>query len=316
MESEIITRSEFKQTSIAVEGLKGRGWKGSLVVMKLPWSFLQCLCIIHEFKPHLVFGVGGYSSGPVCLAARVLGIPAAVHEQNSYPGVTNRLLCRVVDRVFISFEESRNHFGGGELYLTGNPIREEFLVTAPRNRSDSMFTVLVIGGSQGARAVNDAFVEALVLLKQRGRELRVIHQTGRMDHDRIQAAYRGKGLKGEVSPFIQDMAGAYNRADLVVSRAGAGAIFELAALGKPSVLIPFPFAANNHQETNARVLAEAGGAEIMVQEDLNGQALSQALVKYMDNPEKLAKMGEAARMVAKPGAAQEITNLLLDMIEP
>jgi UDP-N-acetylglucosamine--N-acetylmuramyl-(pentapeptide) pyrophosphoryl-undecaprenol N-acetylglucosamine transferase len=316
MESEIIARSGFDQASIAVEGMKGRGWKGAQVMLKLPWSFFQSLSIMHEFKPHLVFGVGGYSSGPVCLAARVLGIPAAVHEQNSYPGVTNRLLCRVVDRVFISFEESRAHFGGGNLYLTGNPIREEFLVTKPRDLRDPRFTVLVIGGSQGARAVNDAMVEALVILKERGRDLRVIHQTGRTDHDRIQAAYREKGLQGEVSAFIQDMAGAYARADLVVSRAGAGAIFEVAALGKPSILIPFPFAANNHQETNARVLVEAGGAEMVLQGALSGEVLADAVLKYMDKPELLAEMGEAARRVAKPDAAQVIANLLMDMIKP
>jgi len=315
MESEIIVRSGFDQASIAVEGMKGRGWKGAMVLLKLPWSFLQCLGIMREFKPHLVFGVGGYSSGPVCLAAGALGIPAAVHEQNSYPGVTNRLLCRVVDRVFISFEESRACFGGGNLYLTGNPIREEFLAAKPRDRRDPRFTVLVIGGSQGARAINDAFVEALVILKARGRDLHVIHQTGQMDHERIQAAYREKGLQGEVSAFIQDMAGAYAQADLVVSRAGAGAVFELAAVGKPSILIPYPFAANNHQETNARVLVEAGGAEMMVQEAMNGDVLADAVLKYMDRPELLADMGRAAGRVAKPDAARDIVNLLMDMIK-
>jgi UDP-N-acetylglucosamine--N-acetylmuramyl-(pentapeptide) pyrophosphoryl-undecaprenol N-acetylglucosamine transferase len=315
MESEIIMRSGFEHASIAVEGMKGRGWKGAVVLLKLPWSFFQCVSIMREFKPHLVFGVGGYSSGPVCLTARILGIPSAVHEQNSYPGVTNRLLCRVVNRVFISFEESRNHFGGGSLYLTGNPIREEFLATRPGDRRDSRFTVLAIGGSQGARAINDAFVEALAILKERGRDLKIIHQTGLVDHDRIQAAYREKELHAEVSAFIQDMAEAYARSDLVVSRAGAGAVFELAALGKPSILIPFPFAANNHQETNARVLAEAGGAEIMLQETLTGGALAGAVEKYMDNPEALADRGEAARRVAKPQAAREIANLLMDMLK-
>jgi UDP-N-acetylglucosamine--N-acetylmuramyl-(pentapeptide) pyrophosphoryl-undecaprenol N-acetylglucosamine transferase len=221
-----------------------------------------------------------------------------------------------VDRVFISFEESRAHFSGGNLYLTGNPIREEFLVKKPRDRGgDPRFTVLVIGGSQGARAINDAFVEALVILKGGGRNLRIIHQTGGTDHDRIQVAYREKGLQGDVSAFIRDMAGAYAQADLVVSRAGAGAIFELAALGKPSILVPFPFAANHHQETNAGVLAEAGGAEIMVQEALSGKALADAVMKYMDNPELLAEMGEAARRVARPEAAQEIATLLMDMIK-
>ena len=316
MESEIIAASGFDQTSIAVEGMKGRGWKGAWVLLKLPWSFFQSLSIMHDFKPHLVFGVGGYSSGPVCLTAKVLGIPAAVHEQNSYPGVTNRLLCRVVDRVFISFEESEAYFSGGNLYLTGNPIREEFLRTPPRDLGDPRFTVLVVGGSQGARALNDAMVEALIILKARGRDPRVIHQTGRIDRDRIQGAYREKGLEGDVSAFIQDMARAYARADLVVSRAGAGAVFELAALAKPSILIPYPFAANNHQETNARVLVEAGGAKMLLQSDLSGDVLADAVMMYMDNPALLAGMGEAARKVAKPDAARAITNLMMDMIKP
>jgi UDP-N-acetylglucosamine--N-acetylmuramyl-(pentapeptide) pyrophosphoryl-undecaprenol N-acetylglucosamine transferase len=316
MESEIIARSGFDQVSISVEGIKGRGWKGALVLLKLPWSFFRCLGILREFKPNLVFGVGGYSSGPVCVAARFLGIPSAVHEQNTFPGVTNRLLCRVVDRVFISFEESRTHFGGGNLYLTGNPILEELLFQKPRDRFSSTFTILVIGGSQGARAVNEAFVEALVILKERGKEPAVIHQTGQADEDRVRAAYAEKGLQGEITVFIQDMTEAYSQADVVVSRAGAGAIFELAALGKPSILIPFPFAANNHQEKNARVLVEAGGAEMMAQEALSGEALADALMKYMDNPALLAAMGEAAGRVARPKAAQEIADLLSDMIEP
>jgi len=316
MESEIIKHSGFEHAAIAVEGMKGRGWKGVPVLLKLPWSFFHCVRIMFEFKPHLVFGVGGYSSGPVCLAAKILGIPSAVHEQNSYPGVTNRLLCRVVNRVFISFEESRKYFGGGDLYLTGNPIREEFLVRRTEERRDPRFTLLAVGGSQGSRAVNDALVEAVAILKKRGRELCTIHQTGRQDHDRIEAAYRERGLHAEVSAFIQDMAEAYARADLVVSRAGAGAIFELAALGKPSILIPFPFAANNHQHTNAAVLAHAGGAEIIVQDALNGQALAGTVEKYMDNPKALAEMGEAARRMARPHAAREIADLLVDMIKP
>jgi UDP-N-acetylglucosamine--N-acetylmuramyl-(pentapeptide) pyrophosphoryl-undecaprenol N-acetylglucosamine transferase len=252
----------------------------------------------------------------VCVAARVLGIPSAVHEQNSYPGVTNRLLCRIVDRVFISFEESRAHFGGGAVSLTGNPIRETFLKPVPRDRTDPAFAVLVVGGSQGARAINDAFVEALRILKDAGREVRVIHQTGPQDEDRIRTAYKERGLQGEVSGFIQDMARAYAEADLVVSRAGAGAVFELAALGKPSILIPFPHATNNHQVTNALALVNAGGAEMILQEHLSGRLLAEAVTRRMDHPEALVSMGEAAGKVAKPEAAREIADLLMDMVKP
>ncbi len=316
MESDILSRAGFQQTSIAIEGIKGRGWKkGLMVLVKLPWSFLQSLLIIRGFSPHLVLGVGGYSAGPVCVAARVMGIPSAIHEQNSFPGLTNRLLCRFVDRVFISFEESEKHFTGGSLFLTGNPIRRELLAPVVSEKEESeAFTVMVTGGSQGARAINEAFVEALGALKERGRDLRAIHQTGEGDWDRVKEAYGNLGLTGEVIPFIQDMAGAYQKADMVVSRAGASTISELAALGKPSILVPYPYAANNHQVTNARVLVDRGGAEMILQEDLTGEGLATLLEKYMDDRPALKKMGEAAKSAGKPDADRIIVDHLMDML--
>jgi len=315
MESEVLRREGFRQTSIAVEGMKGRGpLKGAWAGLKLPWSFLQSLRIIRGFAPHLVLGVGGYSAGPVCLAARVMGVPSAIHEQNSFPGVTNRLLCRVVNRVFISFEASRKHFSAGSIHLTGNPIRPDFVIPETRqSRNGKLFTVAVVGGSQGARALNQAFVEALTLLKKRNRPCRVIHQTGALDYERTAGLYREKGLEAEVRPFIQDMAGVYREADLVVSRAGAGAVFELAAMGKPSLLIPYPFAANRHQETNAQFLVEAGAAEMILQENLTGEVLAERLQGFMDNSAALEKMGQAAKSVSKPDAAQRIADMLLEM---
>ena len=316
MESEVLRKTGFRQRSIAVEGMKGRGLlKGAWVTLKLPWSLLESLWILRGFSPHLVLGVGGYSAGPVCLAARVMGVPSAIHEQNSFPGVTNRLLCRVVDRVFISFEESRKHFSGGSIFLTGNPIRPEFVTAETRTgEKGGVFTVAVVGGSQGARAINEAVVEALALLKERKRPCRVIHQTGDLDYEKTVAHYKAKGLEAEVMPFIQDMAGVYREADLVVSRAGAGAVFEMAAMGKPSLLIPYPFAANRHQETNARFLVEAGAAEMILQENLTGEVLADRLVKWMEGRAALEKMGQAARRVSKPDAAQKIADLLLEMV--
>lgn len=316
MESEVLRKAGFRQTSVAVEGMKGRGlFKGAWAALKLPWSFLESLWIIRGFSPHLVLGVGGYSAGPVCLAARVMGVPSAVHEQNSFPGVTNRLLCRVVNRVFISFEGSRKHLSGASIHLTGNPIRAEFVTSETRlSRNGKLFTVAVVGGSQGARAINSAFVEALALLKERNRPCRVIHQTGELDYERTAALYKEKGLEAEVRPFVQDMAGVYRDADLVVSRAGAGAVFEMAAMGKPSLLIPYPFSANRHQETNAQFLVEAGAAEMILQENLTGEVLAERLQKFMENRAALEKMGQAARSVSKPDAAQRIADLLLEMV--
>lgn len=316
MESEVIARHGFSQTPIDVEGLKGRGWRrGAVTAMKLPWSFYQALSIIREFLPHLVVGVGGYSSGPVCLAARWRGIPCAVQEQNSFPGLTNRLLCRVVDRVFVSFEESRAHLPCRSVLWTGNPVRKELLKAARTGRrEDERFCILVVGGSQGARAVNEAFVEALGILVREGRDVRVIHQTGESDFERMAEGYSQKGLRGEVSPFIQDMAWAYTQADLVVSRAGATTLSELTSLGKPSILIPYPYAANNHQELNARSTVQAGGAEMILQGELSGERLARALMRCMDDPEALKRMGVQAGTLGRPNAVEVIVDNLMEMI--
>ncbi|MBW1934147.1 MAG: undecaprenyldiphospho-muramoylpentapeptide beta-N-acetylglucosaminyltransferase [Deltaproteobacteria bacterium] len=316
METRIITESGFPHASISVEGIKGRGWKkGSLVVMKLPWSLFQSLKIVRKFSPHVVLGVGGYSAGPLLLAAKIMRIPTAIHEQNSFPGLTNRLLCRFVDRVFISFEESSEHFSGGNILLTGNPIRPEVLEgEKPGEKRGDAFTVLVLGGSQGARAINDAFMEALEILNKKGKAPSVIHQTGERDYSRVLAAYEQKGFKVEVSGFIREMGKAYAEADLVVSRAGATTVAELAALGKPSILIPYPYAANRHQETNAGIIAQRGGAEMILEEELSGDRLADAIARYMEDGKALENMAAAAGSAGKPDAAGVIADNLIEMV--
>jgi len=315
METDILSRAGFKAVSIDVEGIKGRGWKkGVPVALRLPKSIFQSGLIIRRFSPSVALGVGGYSAGPLCTAAKWMGIPTAIHEQNSYPGVTNRLLSRMVDRIFISFEESRSCFKRREVILTGNPVRQELLLSRPvRPEGDDNFTVLVVGGSQGAQAINRIVVETLVCLQERGRKVAVIHQTGTMDYERVVEDYRIRGLEGEISPFIADMAIAYSRADMVVSRAGASTIFELAALGKPSILIPYPHATNRHQEINAGALVREGGAEMMRQEELNAGDLADALTRYMDNRPALQEMGARARHLSRSDAAEAIVDRLMEM---
>jgi UDP-N-acetylglucosamine--N-acetylmuramyl-(pentapeptide) pyrophosphoryl-undecaprenol N-acetylglucosamine transferase len=317
MELDILNRTGFLQSSISVEGLKGRGWlKGLRALIKLPLSFFQSFSIIRDFSPNIVIGVGGYSSGPVCMMARLMGIPSAIHEQNSYPGLTNRLLCRVVEKVFISFEESRVHFSGGSLLLTGNPIREEFLTKEETGRGrNGTFTILILGGSQGARAINRSVVATLKILKEKGKSLDVIHQTGETDYKEVVKAYEREGMKVEIRHFIEDMGRAYNQADLVISRAGATTVSELAALGKPSILIPYPYAANRHQETNAQMLVKAGGAEMMLEEALSGRSLAESLIRYMDDRAVLIEMGQRARKVGRGDAAGVIVDQLMEMIE-
>jgi len=318
MEAEILSSYGYRVSSIQVEGLKGRGWKNGLAVLvKLPGALFQSMTIIRGFSPSLVLGVGGYSSGPMCLAARFKGIPTAIHEQNSFPGLTNRLLSRVVECVLISFEESRAHLGGNNIFLTGNPVRQELFKsydTGSQVQASKDFTVLIVGGSQGARAINEAFAEALVYLKKEGRDLKVIHQTGEIDYDRVVEDYRERGLKGEIAPFIKDMSRAYHRAHMVISRAGATTISELAALGKPSILIPYPYAANQHQEVNGRSLVQAGGAVMILQKNMTGETLAQAIGRYMDDRSTLDTMGENARRVGRRDAAKTIVDQLAGIL--
>lgn len=316
MESRIPAEHGYECVQVDAEGLKGRGWKkGIAVLFKLPKGVIHCAWMIRRFAPSLVLGMGSYAAGPVCLAARLLGIPTAIHEQNSFPGLANRLLGRIVDKVFISFEESREYFTRVQPECTGNPVRKELLNSpAPRPQDRVGFTVLVLGGSQGAAAVNDAMLQAVTQLKGEGRHPRVIHQTGQADFERIRDAYAERGVEAETAAFIRDMGNAYGRADVVVSRAGATTVFELAALGKPSVLIPYPYAANQHQEINAMSLARGGAAEMIRQGDLDGGTLARVLARYMDYPDALADMGRRAKAMGRPEAAATIVDRLLTMV--
>ncbi|MBW1922293.1 MAG: undecaprenyldiphospho-muramoylpentapeptide beta-N-acetylglucosaminyltransferase [Deltaproteobacteria bacterium] len=316
MEAEIVRRHGFPYESLNVEGIKGRGWLRALAVgVRLPGSVIRSAAMIGRLDPDVVLGMGAYSSGPLCLAACLRGVPTAIHEQNSTPGLTNRILAPWVRRTFVSFEESIPLLRARSIEMTGNPVREELLgerTASPRPKGT--FRLLVVGGSQGARAVNSAFVEALALLKGEGWKPGVLHQAGPGDYETVAKAYEDRGLEGRVVPFIEDMGRAYQEADLVISRAGATTIAELAALGKPSVLVPYPYAANRHQDTNARALADVGGAEVIPQEELDGPRLARCITRYMKDPEALRAMGACARAKGKPEAARLIVDRLLEMI--
>ncbi len=334
---EILKGQGHQVIRLNIEGFKGRSISKALMVMAmLPKSVLDSVKILRGHGAQLVFGVGGYTAGPVCVAARLLGVKVAIHEQNTYPGLTNRLLSRISERVFISFEESRRFLRGAQVVLTGTPIRREILThkrrvgsaEQPRASEKRPFTLLVLGGSQGARAINTAVVDALAILGKRGNlpdlarqagAIRVIHQTGELDHGRVKRNYAARlsqedGLEFHLIPFIEDMAWAYGEADLVVSRAGASTLFELAALGKPSILIPYPYATNNHQELNARALEGMGGAVVIPQAELSGERLARAIAQFMEEPERLEKMGQNAKGLSKADAAALISEQLLEMV--
>ena len=293
---------------ISVEGLKGRGvWKQIRALFRIPRGFLQAVGIIFRFAPDVIVGVGGYSSGPVALAARLMGKKVVIHEQNTVPGLTNRILARFVNRICISFPDILNVFKEEKTLVTGNPVRRDLLKTKPETRTNKRFKVLVVGGSQGAHAINLAIVEALEHIKA-PEHIAFIHQAGEKDAPWVKKAYKQLGVDGIVRPFFEDMASAYRFADLVVCRAGATTVAELTALGKPAVFIPFPFAANNHQEFNARYVADAGGGEVILEKDLNGKFLAAKIESYVVNPKALKKMAAQSAQLGRPEAADLIVD--------
>jgi UDP-N-acetylglucosamine--N-acetylmuramyl-(pentapeptide) pyrophosphoryl-undecaprenol N-acetylglucosamine transferase len=317
MEREILSRAGFEARSIDVEGMLGKGFLPILrALAKVVIGSTQSLSIMRDFRPHVIVGVGGYPSGPVCLVALFLRIPTVIHEQNSFPGLTNRILAPVVKKVFISFEESRGYFKKANLFLSGNPIREDLMHPKPVPKgAGENFVLLVMGGSQGARAINRAVISALMELKTAGSVPLVIHQTGTEDLTEVSDDYQGLGLAGEPQAFIEDMASAYASADLVICRAGATTIAELAALGKPSILIPYPFAAHKHQEVNARTLVAIGGADMILETDLSGTTLAAKIRRYMEDRRELQRMSSLALKAGRPRAGQIIAGQVMELID-
>jgi UDP-N-acetylglucosamine--N-acetylmuramyl-(pentapeptide) pyrophosphoryl-undecaprenol N-acetylglucosamine transferase len=297
---------------IEVSGLKTVGALGAVRGrMRLPRALWQARRVVQQFAPDAVIGVGGYASGPVVLMARLRGIPTAICEQNSIPGLTNKILGRVARAVFVSFERTRRFFKPRKTVVSGNPVRRELVqrllgeAAAPRPDPTDSVHVLISGGSLGAVAVNELAAEALIAL---GREtpLSIVHQTGDKGLESTVKRYADAGVTADCRAFITDMAGAYQRADLIICRAGATTVAELAISGKPAVFIPYPFAADNHQEVNARDMADAGAALMFKQSELTGPALADALRPLVTDAARRADMGNRMKALARPGAAATV----------
>ena len=301
---------------IEVSGLKTVGALGALKgLFRLPRALWQARRELKAWRPDVVIGVGGYASGPVVLMARLRGIPTAICEQNSIPGLTNKILGRVARTVFLSFEESRRFFRPKKTILSGNPVRRDLvqrLLAATDTAAGATVHVLVCGGSQGAVAVNELASAALVQLAKTS-QLAIVHQTGEKDLTATRERYAAAGVDAECHAFIKDMAAAYQRADLIIGRAGATTVAELAIAGKPAIFIPYPFAADNHQEINAREMADAGAALMFRQSELTAAALADALRPLLD-PAKRATMGAAMKALAKPQAAATVIDWCEQMV--
>ncbi len=308
----VVPREGFPLETIPVRGMKGRGMRGLREAFYgIPVSFFRSLRIIGRFRPECIVGLGGYASGPLLLAGKTKGIRCAIIEQNLRPGFTNRILGWIVDRIFTTYEESASYFSRAKVVETGNPVRWQKL---PEVRKGEKFTLFVFGGSAGAHRINLCVIEALERLQDLAPGLRVLHQTGENDFASMKAAYGSLPFEAEVVPFIERMDEAYARSDLVLCRAGATTIAELTAFGKGAILVPYPYAAYDHQRRNAQVLKEQGAAEMVLEQELNGEKLAGRIrALYLDR-RRLETMGQAARRLGRPEAAERIVDECLALV--
>jgi UDP-N-acetylglucosamine--N-acetylmuramyl-(pentapeptide) pyrophosphoryl-undecaprenol N-acetylglucosamine transferase len=326
IEARVLPRLGFRLSCIEAAGIRGKSGGSQLKALaKLLYAYSQSRKILKEFRPDRVLGVGGYASGPVVLAARGMQIMRFIHEQNAIPGLTNKLLARVVGKVFISLEEARKFFPKEKTILTGNPVRREILAAAetaknstqptydkggsPLGRGD--FRMLVFGGSAGAHSVNQALIGALPHLMEFRERLLVTHQTGENDLTEVRQAYADAGFRAEIVPFIDDMAGAYLDASLVVCRAGATTIAEVTACGKVCIFIPYPHAVDDHQRRNAEALLKQGAGFMLLERELSGENLARMITDLMEHPEQVTAVGARARELARLDAAKVIVDEML-----
>ena len=312
MEADLVPRHGIDISFIPVTGLRG---KEVSFLLKAPWrlavSLFKAVRVLREHKPVCVVGMGGYAAGPGGVAARLLGVPLVVHEQNAVAGLTNKLLARIATRVLEAFPGTFDgiSFGvAGKVMLTGNPVRPE-IVAVPASAPHTPLRLLVVGGSRGALAINKMLPK---VLKKCGGCVDVWHQTGKEIFDQCRVDYHQLGVSGRVEPFIDDMAQAYEWADLVLCRSGALTVAELAAAGKPGILVPFPFAVDDHQTVNGHYLADRGAALMVQQKDLDVDSLTKMILELADNPDQLELMASSAKTAGLPQATNEVVRHCLE----
>jgi UDP-N-acetylglucosamine--N-acetylmuramyl-(pentapeptide) pyrophosphoryl-undecaprenol N-acetylglucosamine transferase len=329
IEARAIPRLGYQLELISAAGIRG---KGSIAKIKgatmLLYGYAQSRKLLQRYRPDLVLGVGGYASLPVVLAAKGMNIPRYIHEQNALPGMANKVLSRIANRVFISIEESALFFPRDVTLLTGNPLRRQILEKLGVRHKDqdvpdthvscpSRFHLFIFGGSQGAHALNVALPKALAQLDAANRQRMVItHQTGENDYQDVTVAYQAVGLHATVLPFIDDMATEYRKADLIICRAGATTIAEVTALGKACLFVPFPHATDEHQRKNAEALLKQGACEMLVEQEIAGNGLTNAITELMNNPARLQQIGEHAATLARLDAARVIVDEMLKGLQP
>ncbi|MEO6656476.1 MAG: undecaprenyldiphospho-muramoylpentapeptide beta-N-acetylglucosaminyltransferase [Pyrinomonadaceae bacterium] len=313
LEKKIVPDNGFQLSLINSAGLKNVGFVGKVKGLSvLPKSFLEARRIIRQFRPHVVVGAGGYVSGPVLMMAAIMGVPTLVMDSNALPGFTNRRLARFVEKAALTFDDAVPHFGKKGV-ITGNPVRSEFFDIPAKGRSDK-FHVLIFGGSQGARAINSAMKEGLESLSKYAGRLTVTHQTGESDFEVIKNAYADSSFSDvDVRPFISDMFLEFERADLVICRAGATTCAELAAAGKAAIMVPLPTAADDHQRKNAEAFERAGAAKLILQQDLTGDILANQIEMLIETPATINAMESAAKSMGRRDAAEKTVDLIEEL---
>jgi UDP-N-acetylglucosamine--N-acetylmuramyl-(pentapeptide) pyrophosphoryl-undecaprenol N-acetylglucosamine transferase len=316
IEYRLLGQLGYTLSEIDVEGLKGRGLAALIKgLWAIPKSMWQSRLILKDFCPDIVIGVGGYASGPVVMAAYLMGIPTAIAEQNALAGNTNRILGKFVAKIFLTYEQSKNLFAADKVLVTGNPVRAAFAAGLSRTQEKKVGRrILIFGGSQGAATINKTVVAMLPLLQKIKDKVSVVHQTGERDLAMVRQAYEQYGIEAQVSPFIVDMVSAYTASDLIICRAGATSLSEITVAGKASILIPFPFAANDHQALNAQAMVEAGAAAMILESELTAEKLYSFVESLLDDHQKLQDMEVRSKKLGRPDAAARIVDACMQLV--
>jgi UDP-N-acetylglucosamine--N-acetylmuramyl-(pentapeptide) pyrophosphoryl-undecaprenol N-acetylglucosamine transferase len=313
IEAKLIPQTEFDIRYITARGLIKTGALNKILgLLELPRALFQSIRIIRDFKPDFVLGVGGYASGPTLIAAVLMRIPNAIQEQNSVMGTTNRILAKLVDRIFVSWPETEPKTPERKTICTGNPVREDvFKETRGLQREADKINLLVFGGSRGAKSINDALVGNINKLKEFSGRISIVHQTGVGNSAEIDEIYKSAGMDAQVSEFITDMGAAYQWADLVICRSGASSLAELTAIGKPAIVIPYPYATGDHQMKNAKVLEAQGAVRIVKDSALKNGALIKEIKHILTEPDVMAEMAANSGKAGRPDAANRIASEIL-----
>ncbi len=313
-EKDIVPKAGIEFVGLPVRGILGRGLKSLKALLQMGKALGMARKIIKEFQPDVAMGFGGYAAFAPILAAKLCKVPTAIHEQNAVVGLSNKMLGKLVDKIFLSLplQAESKVFDANKCIVTGNPVRQALAQVGKSEHDFSGKRLLILGGSQGAQALNDVIAENLAYLQSMG--IQLWHQTGLKDEQRVKKAYAAQGMNADkVQAFIDNIHEAYAWADLVMCRAGASTVAELAAGGRGAVFVPFPFATHDHQTANAQLLVNLGAAKVFAEKNMREQNIIQEVVALLQNSEQLQKMGTAAYAQSKVQAAQDIVLQLQKM---